>query len=61
MAVRDRMRDHPALMSGDTLLVEVGGGSADISFLRKGEPIHSGTYPLGAVRMRQSVANWAVQ
>jgi exopolyphosphatase/guanosine-5'-triphosphate,3'-diphosphate pyrophosphatase len=58
MAVRERMRDHPALVSGDTLLVEVGGGSADISFLRRGEPIHSGTYPLGAIRMRQSLLSW---
>ena len=39
-----RCADHEALTAGDALLVEVGGGSADISFLRKGEPIHSGTY-----------------
>jgi len=58
MAVRERLRDHPALVTGDTLLVEVGGGSADISFLRRGEPIHSGTYPLGAIRMRQSLLSW---
>jgi exopolyphosphatase/guanosine-5'-triphosphate,3'-diphosphate pyrophosphatase len=58
MAVRERMRDHAALVSGDTLVVEVGGGSADISFLRRGEPIHSGTYPLGAIRMRQSLVSW---
>src|SRR5215510_10715804 len=30
MAVRDQLREHPALVSGNTLLVEVGGGSADI-------------------------------
>ena len=47
MAVRERLRDHAALVAGDALLVEVGGGSADISFLRRGEPIHSGTYALG--------------
>jgi exopolyphosphatase/guanosine-5'-triphosphate,3'-diphosphate pyrophosphatase len=58
MAVRERLRDHPALTSGDTLLLEVGGGSADISFLRKGQPINSGTYPLGSIRMRQSLASW---
>jgi exopolyphosphatase/guanosine-5'-triphosphate,3'-diphosphate pyrophosphatase len=58
MAVRDRLRDHPALVSDATVLVEVGGGSADISFLRRGEPIHSGTYPLGAIRMRQSLLSW---
>jgi exopolyphosphatase/guanosine-5'-triphosphate,3'-diphosphate pyrophosphatase len=38
--------------------VEVGGGSADISFLRKGEPVYSGTYALGSIRMRQNLAAW---
>lgn len=58
MAVREALRGHEALTSGDTLLAEVGGGSADISFLRKGEPIYSGTYALGSIRMRQSLASW---
>ena len=58
IAVREQLRDHPAREAGDALLVEVGGGSADISFLRKGQPIQSGTYPLGSIRMRQSLASW---
>jgi exopolyphosphatase / guanosine-5'-triphosphate,3'-diphosphate pyrophosphatase len=58
MAVRETLRDHEALTAGDSVLVEVGGGSADISFLRKGEPIRSGTYALGSIRMRQSIASW---
>jgi exopolyphosphatase / guanosine-5'-triphosphate,3'-diphosphate pyrophosphatase len=58
MAVRARLCDHPALVEGDSLIVEVGGGSADISFVRRGQPTHSGTYPLGSVRMRQSLAGW---
>ena len=58
IAVREQLAQHPALTEGDALLVEVGGGSADISFLRKGQPVHSGTYPLGAIRMRQSLGNW---
>ena len=58
MAVREKLRGHEALTTGDALLVEVGGGSADISFLRRGEPIHSGTYALGSIRMRQSLAAW---
>jgi exopolyphosphatase/guanosine-5'-triphosphate,3'-diphosphate pyrophosphatase len=58
MAVRDALRDHEALAAGDALLVEVGGGSADLSFLRKGEPVYSGTYALGAIRMRQNLAAW---
>ena len=58
IAVREQMKDHPARDFGEALLVEVGGGSADISFLRKGQPIQSGTYPLGSIRMRQSLASW---
>ena len=54
MAVREALRGHPALSSADALLVDVGGGSADISFLENGEPIHSGTYTLGSIRMRQN-------
>ena len=57
-AVREALREHEAWVVGDALLVEVGGGSADLSFLRRGEPIHSGTYALGAVRMRQGLAAW---
>jgi exopolyphosphatase/guanosine-5'-triphosphate,3'-diphosphate pyrophosphatase len=58
MAVRERMRGHPALASGRSLLVEIGGGSADLSFLVDGEPIHSGMYALGSIRMRQMLGSW---
>jgi len=58
IAVRETIGDHEALNAADSLLVEVGGGSADISFLRKGEPIHSGTYALGSIRLRQNLAAW---
>ena len=58
VAVREALREHEALAGGDALLVEVGGGSADLSFLRRGEPVYSGTYALGAIRMRQSLASW---
>jgi exopolyphosphatase/guanosine-5'-triphosphate,3'-diphosphate pyrophosphatase len=58
IAVREALDGDAALDSGDALLVEVGGGSADISFLRRGEPVYSGTYALGAIRMRQNLASW---
>ena len=58
MAVRERLKEHPALTDGECLIVEVGGGSADISFVRRGQPTHSGTYPLGSIRMRQGLADW---
>jgi len=58
MAVREVLGGHEALSANNALLVAVGGGSADISFLRKGEPVRSGTYALGSIRMRQSLASW---
>jgi exopolyphosphatase/guanosine-5'-triphosphate,3'-diphosphate pyrophosphatase len=58
LAVRETLREHEVLTTGDALLLEVGGGSADLSFLRKGQPIHSGTYALGSIRMRQNLASW---
>jgi exopolyphosphatase/guanosine-5'-triphosphate,3'-diphosphate pyrophosphatase len=58
MAVREKLKGHRALSQGTALLVEVGGGSADISFLRGGEPVQSGAYALGSIRMRQSLASW---
>jgi exopolyphosphatase/guanosine-5'-triphosphate,3'-diphosphate pyrophosphatase len=58
LAVSERLRGHEALTTGSTLLVEVGGGSGDISLLRKGEPTLSGTYALGSIRVLQGVASW---
>ncbi|HJS58857.1 MAG TPA: Ppx/GppA phosphatase family protein [Vicinamibacteria bacterium] len=58
VAVREALKGHPALGQDDAVLVEVGGGSADLSFLRKGQPIHSGTYALGSIRLRQNLASW---
>jgi exopolyphosphatase/guanosine-5'-triphosphate,3'-diphosphate pyrophosphatase len=58
VAVREALHGHEALTAGTALLVEVGGGSADISLLRGGEPAVSGTYALGAIRLRQSLASW---
>jgi len=58
LAVREALRNDELLRTGNAVLVEVGGGSGDISFLRKGEPVQSGTYALGAIRMRQSLASY---
>ncbi len=58
LAVREDLGSHDALTMGHAVLVEVGGGSADISFFRKGEPIHSGTYALGSIRMGQRLSAW---
>ncbi len=58
LAVRSVLRGHKALEAKAALLVALGGGSADLTLLRSGEPVQSGTYPLGAIRMRQSLSSW---
>ncbi len=59
LAVRGRLAGHPALSAAHALLVEVGGGSADITLLTGDRPSYSGVYALGSVRMRQVLRQWA--
>ena len=56
LAVRQRLQGHPALAAPHALLVEVGGGSADMTLLEGDRPKYSGVYALGSVRMRQGMA-----
>lgn len=55
LAVRQRLGSQPAFRGAWTLVVEVGGGSTDITLLRRGRPNRSGVYALGAIRMRQQL------
>jgi len=58
LAVRTGLAGHPALSAAKALLVEVGGGSVDLTILQHGQPTQSGVYPLGAIRLRQRLAEW---
>jgi exopolyphosphatase/guanosine-5'-triphosphate,3'-diphosphate pyrophosphatase len=58
LAVCSGLSGHPALDATDALLVEVGGGSVDLTLLRSGQPAQSSVYPLGAIRLRQRLATW---
>ena len=55
LAVRHTFGTHAAFKGAWTLLAEVGGGSTDLTLLRRGEPKISGVYALGAVRLRQQL------
>ena len=55
LAVRQRLSKHGAFRGSWTLLMEVGGGSTDLTLLRRGRPNRSGVYVLGAIRMRQQL------
>ncbi len=58
LAVRDGLSSHAALAAPATLLVEVGGGSADVTRLENGQPVQAGVFPLGAIRLRQRLGVW---
>jgi exopolyphosphatase/guanosine-5'-triphosphate,3'-diphosphate pyrophosphatase len=59
LAVQECLAGHPALAASHALLVEVGGGSADITLLEGDRPKYSGVYALGSVRLRQGLRQWA--
>lgn len=54
-AVVESVRGIRDLEKGSSLLVEIGGGSTDVTLLRGGEPLQSGTFPLGSVRLREEM------
>jgi exopolyphosphatase / guanosine-5'-triphosphate,3'-diphosphate pyrophosphatase len=58
LAVRDGLGTHAALAAPATLLVEVGGGSVDVTRLENGQPVQAGVFPLGAIRLRQRLGVW---
>jgi exopolyphosphatase/guanosine-5'-triphosphate,3'-diphosphate pyrophosphatase len=51
-AVMDSLRGESDLGKEKSILVEVGGGSTDVAVLSEGELHQSGTFPLGAIRLR---------
>jgi exopolyphosphatase/guanosine-5'-triphosphate,3'-diphosphate pyrophosphatase len=54
-AVMDSLRGEPDIGKAKSILVEVGGGSTDVAVLSNGELEHSGTFPLGSIRLRAGV------
>ena len=55
LAVKHDLGRHASLKAAWTLVVEVGGGNTGLSLLRHGEPVRSGVYGIGSVRMRQEL------
>src|SRR5262245_53341082 len=50
-AVLESLRGMPEVESGTSVIVEVGGGSTDVTLIAGGQPLQSGTYPLGSIRL----------
>ena len=51
LVVMNSIREAPDLAQGKCLLVEVGGGSTDVSLIKEGGLLQSGTFPLGSIRL----------
>ncbi|HYK88131.1 MAG TPA: Ppx/GppA phosphatase family protein [Acidobacteriota bacterium] len=56
-AVVESLKGGPDIGKGKALLVEVGGGSTDVTLLSGGEPIQSATFPLGSIRLSAGVSS----
>lgn len=54
-AVLESLREMPEIANGSSLLVEIGGGSTDVTLLKEGAPLQSGTFSLGSIRLRQGL------
>jgi exopolyphosphatase/guanosine-5'-triphosphate,3'-diphosphate pyrophosphatase len=55
-AVAEWLKGNPDLGSGKSLVVEVGGGSADVNLLSGVELVQSGTFALGSLRIQANVS-----
>ncbi len=55
LAVRDELSDAYDLSTGSCLIVEVGGGSTEITLLQQGEISATHTLPMGSVRLQEIV------
>ncbi len=51
LAVMQSLQESSEIESGKCLMVEVGGGSTDVSLIEEGELLQSGTFPLGSIRL----------
>ncbi len=58
-AVIESLKGGPDISKGKALLAEVGGGSTDVTLLSGGEPLQSGTFSLGSIRLREGVSSSA--
>jgi exopolyphosphatase/guanosine-5'-triphosphate,3'-diphosphate pyrophosphatase len=54
-AVLESLRESSETMTGKTLLVEVGGGSTDVTLMNEGELLQSATFAIGSIRLRASI------
>jgi exopolyphosphatase / guanosine-5'-triphosphate,3'-diphosphate pyrophosphatase len=57
MAILDSLREGTELGQGKTLLVEVGGGSTEVTLMAGQELLQSGTFALGTIRLCAGISS----
>lgn len=58
IAVHDIIRNDPTLRASDVAIVEIGGGSTELIFVREGKVLFANTYRLGSLRMRETLETY---
>ncbi|MSR64337.1 MAG: Ppx/GppA family phosphatase [Verrucomicrobiae bacterium] len=58
IAVHDIFQDDPRLRSSDAAIIEVGGGSTEMIFVREGRVTFARNSRLGSLRMRQTLETY---
>ena len=58
IAVHDIIRNDPTLQASDVAIVEIGGGSTELIFVREGKVLFANTYRLGSLRMRETLETY---
>ena len=58
LAIRPLLERDPHLRDATTLLMEVGGGNTEVLLLRGRSIVHSNSYKLGAIRLRQLIREY---
>jgi exopolyphosphatase / guanosine-5'-triphosphate,3'-diphosphate pyrophosphatase len=58
LAAEGVMETQPELAQADTLVVELGGGSTELLFMRQGHVAFSNSYRMGALRLRETLQRY---
>ena len=58
LGIQPLLQSDPALATKTTLITEIGGGNTDVLVLRDEDVIHSQTYRLGSLRLRETIESF---
>ncbi|MCH2124318.1 MAG: Ppx/GppA family phosphatase [Pirellulaceae bacterium] len=58
LGIRPFLESEPSLLSSQTIVIEVGGGSTEILVVKRGDVVFAQTYRLGALRLKQTLERY---